>query len=327
MALSRDFVRDHIARWEAQLQNPFQPHRAKWPRRLFHHSPLENVVQILTAGVLRSRQDPANHRAYDVAGAGVIDARVEAHEYVRMYFRPNTPTQYHIEGIRRPSDCDYGVHAHAPMLVMLLLRAEHVLTQPDVQFSDRNMQLGGVNTGNTEQFFASIPFQYVFHEGGIGGNRDIVAHRCAEVLAVSPLLLHDSLEAICFRSEAEKTTALSLLGNAANQWRDRMWVSEDLKLFQRRFPFVRSASITRAGLILSLNPRHDMGMIDLKVLVRDTNGRVVLDRWYNQLPSVPPQGDKWRVGDGFADGLYTIEIKIEDRLAFYGEQTVGDVIF
>ena len=59
MALSRDFVRDHVARWEAQLQNPFQPHRAKWPRRLFHHSPLENVVQILTAGVLRSRQDPA----------------------------------------------------------------------------------------------------------------------------------------------------------------------------------------------------------------------------------------------------------------------------
>ena len=80
-------------------------------------------------------------------------------------------------------------------------------------------------------------------------------------------------------------------------------------------------------MILSLNPRHDMGVIDLKVLVRDTNGRVVLDRWYNQLPSVPPQGDKWRVGDGFADGLYTIEIKIEDRLAFYGEQTVGDVIF
>lgn len=189
------------------------------------------------------------------------------------------------------------------------------------------MQLGNVETGDSEQFFSNIPFHYVFHEGGIGGNRDIIAHRCAEVLATSPLHLNEALEAICFRSEAEKETAISLLGEGANRWRERMWVSEDLKLFQRRFPFVRSASMTRSGLILSINPRHDLAAIDLKVLVRAADGRVVLDRWYNKLPSVPPQGDKWRVSENFEDGLYTVEVKIEDRLAFYGQQTVGDIIF
>lgn len=327
MALSRAFVLAHIARWEAELQNPYNPHRAKWPKRLFHHSPLDNVVRILTEGALRSRSDPANQRQSDVAGAGVIDARIEAHRYVRLYFRPNTPTQYHIEGIRRPDECGFGVQAHAPILVMLLLKSEHVLTLPDVEFSDRNMQADNVRRGATENFFATIPFGMVFHEGGIGGIRDIIAHRCAEALTTSPLPLHDMLEAICFRSEAEKSTALALLGNAAPRWRDRMWVSEDLKLFGRRFAFVKEATMTRAGLIMSINPRHDMGAIDLKVQVRDEVGRVVLDRWYDALPSVPPQGHKWRIEHAFADGLYTVELKIEDHLAFYGEQTVGDIIF
>lgn len=327
MALSPEFVASHINRWERELQNPYQPHRAKWPRRLFHHSPLENVVKILGAGVLRSRADPYNAKQFDVAAAGIIDTSVEAHSYVRLYFRPNTPTQYHIEGIRRPGECEYGVHAHAPMLVMLLLRAEWVLTQPGVRFSDRNMQVAAVNSGDTEQFFSTIPFQYVFHEGGIGGNRDIIAHRCAEVLATSPLTLPDALEAICLRSNAERSTLLTLLGDNAPYWRDRMWVSEDLKLFGRRFPFVREATLTRSGLVMSINPRHDLGDIDLKVQIRSQSGQVVLDRWYPKLPSIPPKGDKWQIPQNFLDGLYTIKLDIEDRLAFYGEQTVGDVIF
>lgn len=327
MALRPEFVRAHIARWENELQNPYNPHRAKWPRRLFHHSPLENVVKILNEGVLRSRSDPANQRQYDVAGAGVIDARVEAYNFVRLYFRPNTPTQYHIEGIRRAAECEFGAQAHAPMLVMLLLKAEHVLTQPDVQFSDRNMQADNVNRGNTEEFFSNIPFRMVFHEGGIGGVREIIAHRCAEVLATSPLNLHTALEAICFRSQAEKITAITLLGVGAARWQDRMWVSDDLKLFGRKFPFVKEATMTRAGLIMSINPRHDMAPIDLKVLVRNHVGDVVLDRWYKELPSVPPQGHKWRVEHQFNDGNYTVQISIEDRLAFFENQTVGDIIF
>jgi hypothetical protein len=73
MALSTGFVDRHIAQWEdwcRQKQN--YPHRVRWPSRLFHHSPIENAVTILTTGMLRSRGDPENVRSRDVAGAGLL---------------------------------------------------------------------------------------------------------------------------------------------------------------------------------------------------------------------------------------------------------------
>lgn len=328
MALSPAFIDEHIDRWQRHLTSHFQPHRAKWPSRLFHHSPLDNMIQILRSGVLRSRCDPLNDRIADVAGEGVIDARIEAHDYVRFYFRPNTPTQYHIEGIKKPADCmAFGARAHAPILVMLLLKARDVLSQKDILFSNGNMQSDVVQTGNSEAFFQALPFHHVFHEGSTGGVRDIIFHRCAEVLTPSPLPLDENLEAICFRSIPERNTLIHLMGADADRWRSRMWVSEDLRLFQRRFPFVREITLTRSGLVFSINPRHDLAPLDLKVQIRDDRNLVILDRWYSDLPSVPPQGDRWHIAHEFADGNYLVELAIEDKLAFKSTLTVGDIIF
>ena len=33
-------------------------------------------------------------------------------------------------------------------------------------------------------FLATIPWEKVYHEGGLGGDHSIIAHRCAEVLLV-----------------------------------------------------------------------------------------------------------------------------------------------
>lgn len=328
MALRPAFIEDHIGRWERHLTSHFQPHRAKWPSRLFHHSPMDNMVQILRSGMLRSRSDPLNDRIADVAGEGVIDARIEAYNYVRFYFRPNTPTQYHIEGIKKASDClAFGARAHAPILVMLLLNSRNILSRQDVLFSNGNMQSDVVVTGHTEAFFQSIPFHHVFHEGSIGGVRDIIFHRCAEVLTPSPLPLENILEAICFRSIPERDTLIHLLGADAERWRSRMWVSEDLRLFQRRFPFVRDITLTRSGLVFSINPRHDLAPLDLKVQIRDIRGIVLLDDWYIDLPSLPPQGDRWHIAHEFPDGDYEVQLLIEGKLAFKNILTVGDIIF
>lgn len=265
MALSAAFVDAHIRDWEARLVGPSFPHRSKWPSRLFHHSPIENIVRILNSGQLLSRNDSVNVRARDVAADGIIGLRQEAHECVRLYFRPRTPTQYHIEGIRRRTECQAGQDAHAPILVMLLLDARHVLTQPGVQFSDRNMQRGDRTVGETEQFFATIPFDKVFHEGGIGTDRSIIAYRCAEVLPVSPFAIRNALHAICCRSNAERDTLLYLLGHQASIWSNQILVSDDLRVFNKMYAFVREVSLSQKGLILSINPRHDGGTIDLTV--------------------------------------------------------------
>ena len=103
MGLSLAFVDAHIRGWEQKLKGGAYPHREHWPRYLFHHAPLENAVKILTSGRL-SRIHSDQVRGRDVAGFGVIDCSQRAHHFARLYFRPRTPTQYHIEGIRRPGN-------------------------------------------------------------------------------------------------------------------------------------------------------------------------------------------------------------------------------
>lgn len=177
MALRPAFVDAHIADWQRCLTSPYYPHRKHWPNHLFHHAPMENAVAILHDGYLRSRNDAQNNRPIDVAAPGVIDSRDHAHDRVRLYFRPKTPTQWHIEGIRKVGECNYGEATHAAMLVMFALDAKLVLTKPDIMFSDQNMQLGATVPGSDEAYFSNIPFAKVFSEGGTGGDRSIISAR------------------------------------------------------------------------------------------------------------------------------------------------------
>ena len=181
MPLTRQQAQQHIDQRRASLVNRPYPHRVRWPSRLFHHSPIENAVQILQQGVLRARADHHLHICRDVAGDGVIHARFDAHQFVRFYFRPRTPTQFHIEGFRRADECEFG--HQAPVLVMLVFHALGILSGEETRFSDRNMQRGDARTGNSLEFIQSIPWDKVYHEGGLQGDISIIHHRCAEVLA------------------------------------------------------------------------------------------------------------------------------------------------
>lgn len=266
MALSEAFVDRHIAFWSDKLGSSHYAYRKRWPHLLFHHASLETAVAIVKDGHLRSRQDPKRVRLQDVAAGGVIDNRREAHDYVRLYFRPRNPTQFYIEGIRKDSDCEkYGVNAHAPILVMLVLDAKSVLTRPDVQFSDQNMQNGSAVLGRDEQFFSSIPFNSVYHEGGINGDFSIIAHRCAEVLTSSPLPLDEALTGIWFRSEPERDTFLYKLEDAASKWHGICSVSEEIKVFDKRFAFVSDISLSTQGVSFRLNHRSDGKNISMAI--------------------------------------------------------------
>lgn len=141
MALTADEAREHIAKRRQALEGAAYPHRVRWPARLFHHSPIENAVAILGGRELKARNDATLQIRRDVAGDGVIQARQDAHDFVRLYFRPRTPTQFHIEGIRKPEDCQFG--HQAPVLIMFIFRAAPILTTAGVLFSDRNMQRNG----------------------------------------------------------------------------------------------------------------------------------------------------------------------------------------
>lgn len=328
MALSAEFIDRHIVQWEGWChQMQAYPHRVRWPSRLFHHSPIENAATILADGVLRSRADPENIRPRDVAGAGVIEAREDAHNAVRFYFRPRTPTQFHIEGIRRSGECQYGDAAHAAVLVMLIFQARTILSDPGVGFTDRNAQQGAAVYGTEEAQFAAIPFDKVYHEGSIASDQSITSHRCAEVHATSPISLADTLEAICCRSNAEREMLLFMLGTDAAQWTDRILVSDDLRVFQRDFAFVQDVSLSREGLIFKLNPRKSGGTVDVAIGLFDQTGRKVIDFRNTELQPVPPTADRWRVVADLADGIYEAKIEVDGHVAYRNSLTLGDSLF
>ncbi|MER8753835.1 DUF4433 domain-containing protein [Mesorhizobium sp. M1050] len=302
--------------WEANLDRPYYSFRKKWPSRLFHHAPLENAVDILRDGCLRSRQDPKNTKRRDVAGVGVIDARTHAHNSARLYFRPRTPTQYHIEGIRKSNECNYGPGAHAPLLFMMVFDARAVLSQEGVMVSDRNMQLGDACPSDQDAYFEAIPFGKVYHEGGIGGDRTIIAHRCAEILVPSPLILDGSLQWVYCRSVAERSTLLHLLGPTAKNWLSRIIVSDDLLVFLRDFVFVEDVTIGPEGLVFQLNPRRDLAEVDVQITAQNSKG-VVLVNFGNKAMKARPAGAKrWRIEAKFPSGTYHVQVRLEQHLAF-----------
>jgi hypothetical protein len=326
MALTRQFIDAHIAHWEAELDKPWYIHRQKWPSRLFHHAPIENAVQILRDGSLRSRSDPNNKRTKDVAAAGVIDARVHAHDFARLYFRPRTPTQFHIEGIRKAGECQYGEASHAPVLVMLIFDARSVLSLSTTKFCDRNMQKGSAEPAESEDYFSKIPFLKVFHEGSIGSDRTIIDHRCAEVLAQSPLSLTGALQWICCRTLAERETLLTLLGDDASAWRSRI-VIDDFLVFERRFAFVEHVSFSNEGLIFQINPRHDSKPIDVCVKAWNKAGTQVIDfRNVSMLARPSDKTPRWRIQKSLAKGTYSVRIELEGHLAFSGKVALGDTL-
>lgn len=327
MALTRQIVKTHIAKWEQTLSKQHYAYRQKWPNYLFHHSPLQNAVEILRSGLLRSRNDSHNVRAVDVAAPGVIDARCEAHDFVRTYFRPCTPTQYHIEGIRKLGECKYGDQTHAPILIMFVLSAEAILTRQGTHFSDRNMQLCDTEYSDEPEYFANIPFHKVYHLGDTGNDTTIIQHRCAEVLAVSPIPLNEALQWIYCRSTAERETLLFNLRGSNFDWSSRIIISDDLKVFQRNYTFVELVRITHKGVIFQLNPRYDNKNVSIEITVLNDKGAVAASFINPDFSPRPPTSSQWRYECKLQSGEYQVKINLDGHLAYINNIILDDPLF
>lgn len=316
MALSAKFIADHIELWTDSLGAGGRTYRKHWPKCLFHHAPLENALNILREGYIRSRNDPARSASRDIAAPGVLSNRREAHDRVRLYFRPRTPTQFHIEGIRKASECQYGAETHAPILVMFVLDSRKILALPDVRFSDRNMQSYDARTGDDEQFFQSIPFDKVYHEGGTGGDNSIIGYRCAEVLPTSPLKLSDVLHGIWFRSEPERDTLLHLLGADRPVWEQSTQVSEELKVFDKRFSFISEIGLSTKGITFRVNYRHDLGPIDICIEAFDKAGKLKARFKNSSFNTHNSKSGRWIYNCTIEPGEYLVRATIEGHLAY-----------
>ena len=200
------------------------PARSWWPRHLFHCTDILNVVNILKAGELlsRIRAKRSDILAKDIAAPAIIDATSEEmQDYVRLYFRPRTPTQYNNEGFRPIDSIRLG--AHCPVPIYLLFDSIAVLSRQDCLFTDGNVASGATPMKTIDELVA-MPFQHIYHDRRFDPayRPKIVYHRNAEVLIPQRLDLRAVQNIFC-RSQAEYETLLNLLPTAArSRWASKI---------------------------------------------------------------------------------------------------------
>ena len=191
------------------------------------------------------------------------------------------------------------------------------------------MQLGNAIPSDTEDYFSQIPFDKVFHEGGTGGDRSIIEHRCAEVLATSPLPLAENLQWIYCRTEAEKQTLFHLMGDKGRPWAKKILISNDLLVFERKFVFVEEVSLAADGIIFKLSPRHDSQNVSIAIKAWDKNQKLIVDFFNSSLsarPQPPSTAQRWKTPGAFPNGSYLVQIELEGHLAFMARLSIGDFL-
>lgn len=242
MKVSRAELEAHVQKWAAAPVHAGTP----WiPKFVYHFTDLQNVVSILKEQRLLCGNEAVRSKVmrHENASGEVIAATNQAHlDFVRLYFRPRTPTQFHNEGIRPPSRRGLS-GAHCPVPVFLAFDLVETILLDGVMFSDGNMASQQVEYGDASSFFARIPFESVYHEGSIEEQRkrSIVFHRHAEVLAPKRLGL-GTLRWIGCRTHAERESLLSLLADTRATWESKISVGERL-FYRRDSAFVESATL------------------------------------------------------------------------------------
>ena len=190
----------------------------------------------------------------DCASPEVIQATAEKwKQYVRLYFRPRTPTQYHSEGFRTSDRLELG--AHCPVPVVMLFDSLEILTREDTQFSEGNLA-ANARTGKDAAFLRRIPFEMVYHDSWFepSEKKDIIFHRHAEVIIPNELEL-SPLRFVACRTQAEYETLLHLLEpEAREKWSGHIGLGMKANLHYRRWTFIEEVELTREKIRFQFNP-------------------------------------------------------------------------
>lgn len=227
-----------------------------WPDYLFHFTDIQNAVSILKNGVLLSRTEAIRLglMTTDNASRDVI-AQTDRRwlNYVRLYFRPRTPTQYRNEGIR-PSG-QQALDAHCPVPVCLAFNSFAILSRSDSLFSDGNLASARVRVFDKASELECIPFESVYHDGRFEPHEQdsIIFHRHAETIVPTKLDLN-ALALIVCRSQAEYETLLHLLPPPARiRWGAQIQIAPGLNLFEKKWTFVERVEKNSSSIVFYFN--------------------------------------------------------------------------
>lgn len=296
------------------------PARSWWPDYLFHFTDIRNAVSILKTGWLLSRQQlQASGQTFTNSASPTVIDQTEEHwkDYVRLYFRPRTPTQYRNEGLRPVSGLQLG-GAHCPLPIYLLFDSKSLLSRRDALFCEGNLAAGAQPEGHAERF-KLIPFERVYHDTWLDPNetRTIVFHRNAEVIVPTRLDL-SALRLVWCRSQAEYQTLVHLLPpGTRRRWAGIIGSGTKLNLFFRYWTFVEKVDLSKTEIAFHFNqgtkaPGPFQARVEIEEMWTSTryawkdDAYLANDVLLLRLPDVSSLAD------------YSVRLFLDDHLAYAG---------
>lgn len=229
--------------------------RVRWPLFLFRVDDVVATSSILERACLYSRNRAAELGVlgHDAAAPGIIQNSPEwIKDYVRLYFRPRTPTEFRSEGFRIPADQEMG--AHRPMPILMVFSSVPILTADGTRYTEGNAATYGTPHGDDLAFLRGIPFDKVYHDSYFSASEraSIVYRRCAEVLVPMELDLTHLKRLVC-RSNAEHETLLNLLSEQARStYAAQIGVAANAH--HKRWTFVESADLSNERVVIRFSP-------------------------------------------------------------------------
>lgn len=306
MGISKSRHRAHVEEWVKKFTN----YKTKWPHYLFRHEPVENAIAILKAGVVMSRKDAGktSNLLNDIAPTEIIQNRDDAYSNVRLYFRPRTPTQYHIEGIRKRSD--YYMGKHGGLLVMLVFKSEAVLSMNSTRFSCGNMQSSNSEVLDRDDGFDQLDFSGIYHDEAYP-TPDQIRKRCAEVLVKSPLPIADTLSAIVVRTDADQATLkYLLLREGLNHLAPLVAKSEGTNVFFQRFTALQYVDTAPGQIRFMLKGTESAGDIQTSLTVFNANNQS-----HNLFASQLKPNTAYFIEHNFPAGYFRLAFNLENCFA------------
>ena len=203
-----------------------------WPHYAYHYTDIRNAVSIIKCGYLYSRSKAYSDgmMVNDNASSKVIDITNSlVKEFVRFYFRPLTPTQYHNEGYKhRDIRYDQDNNANVPVPIFFLFDLEKLLQHSDTFVSPKSLALNSAEfiTSDSE-LFSKLPFEKIYHNYPTKDS-EIKRFRQAEIVCLNQIQIDGILSYIARRNEIEKISFLCELNAISrdlyNKYEKRVYV-------------------------------------------------------------------------------------------------------
>ncbi|MCL5994572.1 MAG: DarT ssDNA thymidine ADP-ribosyltransferase family protein, partial [Chloroflexi bacterium] len=202
-----------------------------------------------------------------------------------------------------------------------------VLSQDDTLFSNGNIGSHRVTISQERDFFRSIPFQWVFHNGYFRPEErdEIIFRRNAEVLIPRRQVLPPALKFIACRSAAERQTLLHLLPARIRLKWERLISIDTQGLYERKWTYVEEVVTVSESprVVMRFNPGTTTpGPFHLRFEYQEHDGSKPrsLERDINALPT-RMEIDMVKAESGVAT------LWLDDSLAFQDTLYFGDIPF